>query len=597
MRIGFDTEVYPNYFLATFLFEDGTVETFERFNDRDSDKLLNLYNRIVNHTLITFNGNYYDLVILSMALCGYDNWTLYDASTKIINEGKMPWDMERVYNFKTVDIDHVDIKNILALFQSLKLYGARNGTRRLQELPFDPHEAVDPGQVVHLRDYCLNDCIVTWELYCAIYPVIELRERVGAEYGVDVRSKSDAQIAETVIKSEFQNLTGQVLRKPIDTGALPTHINYDPPDWVAFRDKELIELATDIATHLFALSPAGKPVAPSWLSKKEVWIGGKPYAFGLGGLHAKNKSESYYSTREQIIDLDVTSYYPSIILNCGYEPEHMGEVFTMIYERLVNRRIEAKAAGNKTDADALKIVINGTFGKLGSRYSAIYSPSLMLSVTFSGQLALLMLIEDMNAAGIPVISANTDGITIMCADDKYQEVVKEWERVTAFNMEETFYKQIHYRDVNNYFAFTTDGKIKTKGVFREAGPLTGSAPFDKNPIHPIVWKAVQAYILFGERIENAIKKTDDIREFLSIRTVRGGAEKDGNYLGKAIRWYYSTATDTAIHYVSNGNKVAKTDGAMPMMDLIEGIPDDLDYEWYIEECYKTLDEVGYYGWL
>lgn len=61
-----------------------------------------------------------------------------------------------------------------------------------------------------------------------------------------------------------------------------------------------------------------------------------------------------------------------------------------------------------------KIVLNGTFGKLGSKYSFLYSPNLMIQVTITGQLALLMLIEALEAAGISVVSANTDGIVSRC---------------------------------------------------------------------------------------------------------------------------------------------------------------------------------------
>ena len=55
-------------------------------------------------------------------------------------------------------------------------------------------------------------------------------------------------------------------------------------------------------------------------------------------------------------------------------------------------------------------------------------------------------------------------------------------------------------------------------------------------------------------------------EVKKIDTAQGGAIKDGVLLGKAIRWYHSTATMTAIHYAKNNNKVPKSDGAKPVMN-------------------------------
>jgi len=59
----------------------------------------------------------------------------------------------------------------------------------------------------------------------------------------------------------------------------------------------------------------------------------------------------------------------------------------------------------KKTANTLKTLLNGSFGKLGSRYSIFYAPTEMLQVTITGQLALLMLIEMMELCGIPVVSA------------------------------------------------------------------------------------------------------------------------------------------------------------------------------------------------
>ncbi|KKS65278.1 MAG: hypothetical protein UV34_C0020G0001, partial [Parcubacteria group bacterium GW2011_GWB1_42_6] len=42
----------------------------------------------------------------------------------------------------------------------------------------------------------------------------------------------------------------------------------------------------------------------------------------------------------------------------------------------------------------------------------------MIQVTITGQLALLMLIERLELCGVPVISANTDGLVVECPRDR-----------------------------------------------------------------------------------------------------------------------------------------------------------------------------------
>ncbi len=603
MFVVLDTEVYPNYFLATFRFENGNVTEYEVLDDIQTVGAYSLNEIITSlmtygYTLVTFNGNRYDLPILSYAMNDATNMQLKQLSDSIIRGNLMPWIAEKKYGFQTLDIDHIDIINILPGIASLKLYGARNSTVWLQDLPFDPDSLVNPRMATDLRLYCRNDCLVTYELFLQVWPEIELRMRIGNDYNQDLRSKSDAQIAEAVMKSEYKSRSGQTLIKPIDAGPLPTHVQYQPPAWIKFDDESLNRLVNDLSMQFFELDKAGSPLTPDWLKKKTMEIDGRRYAVGLGGLHAQNKSESYYSTPGiQIIDIDVRSYYPEVILGNSYEPEHMGHHFTDIYRALVNKRIAAKVAGDKITAEGLKITVNGTYGKLGSIYSAVYSPELMLAVTFTGQLALLMLIEKMAQNGIQCVSANTDGVTILTNDVlRYKGIVNAWEQQTGLTMEFTNYKSIHYRDVSNYFALTTEGKIKKIGMFRilARGKEHG---LDKNPDYPIIAHAVIAYVLYGKNIDKTIGECTDIRQFLSVRTVKGGAAKDGEYLGKVVRWYCSTKSNSAIHYVNNGNQVAKSDNAMPMMNLVSDFPDDVDLEWYAYEANQMVDNVGYYGWL
>ena len=81
---------------------------------------------------------------------------------------------------------------------------------------------------------------------------------------------------------------------------------------------------------------------------------------------------------------------------------------------------------------------------------------------------------------------------------------------------------------------------------------------------------------------------------VAVKNVKGGGEKDGVYLGKVVRWYYPINEAGNIAYVISGNKVGKTDGAKPIMDLPAVFPNDVNYDWYIKEAKEMLYDCGYY---
>jgi hypothetical protein len=362
---------------------------------------------------------------------------------------------------------------------------------------------------------------------------------------------------------------------------------------------------------------------PKSREKLSVSIGNSVYKLGMGGLHSNEKKAAHIATEEIIIaDNDVESFYPRIILNQRLFPPHLGEAFLQVYEHIVNTRIHAKAeaakakkAGDKagakrwkTIADSLKITINGSFGKLGNKYSTLYAPQLMLQVTITGQLVLLMLIEMLEDAGIEVISGNTDGIVSKYHKNRHNDVraiIAKWEQRTNFKTEETRYSAVYSRDVNTYIAVKVDGGdeearflderlgCKTKGAFSERGSALNSI-LSKNPETLICIDAVLQFIKNKQPIEKTDKECRDIRRFVSVKNVKGGGEKNGQYLGKVVRWYYPKGEAGHISYVISGNKVGKTDGARPLMDLPAEFPDDVNYDWYINEAVEMLFDCGYY---
>jgi hypothetical protein len=64
-----------------------------------------------------------------------------------------------------------------------------------------------------------------------------------------------------------------------------------------------------------------------------------------------------------------------------------------------------------------------------------------------------------------------------------------------------------------------------------------------------------------------------------------------------VRWYKSSEVDPTINisYISNGNKVPKTDGVRPLMEIPDEFPDDVDHRAYIATATKLLKEIGHAG--
>lgn len=593
----FDSESYPNYFLVAFkCIGTGKAIFFEDTPSQHIDTQLLAY--VLHRFLcVGFNSNNYDLPILQLAMQGARAPELHEISKRIIQEGMRAYDIEREFKMRRLRINHIDLIEVAPIQASLKIYGGRLHCPRMQDLPFSPHTELTYEQSIVVRDYCVNDLDVTALLLNDLKPQIELRASLGEEYQLDLRSKSDAQIAEAVIGSELDKLHSFGWEKQKKTEwNIGAQFFYKVPSFMNFKTPQLRVVLEAVRVAPFTIGPGGQANIPAAITALRIVLGGCLYRMGGGGLHSTEEAVAHVATRERlIIDRDVASYYPAIILNQGLYPSHLGSDFLKVYQTIVNRRLKAKLDKDKVADQGLKITINGTFGKLGNVYSRLYAPDLLMQVTISGQLCLLMLIEAIELAGIPVLSANTDGIVIGCPTNRVDDlttVIQLWEDVTGFVTEETRYAAIYSRDVNNYIAVKEDRTCKVKGIYSDKGSALNSV-LSKNPECQIVSDAVQAFLAHKIPQAKTILECADIRKFVAVRTVKGGAEKNGVYLGKAIRWYYAKDETGTINYVLSGNIVPKSEGAKPLMELPSALPADLNFDWYIEKANETLFDIGY----
>lgn len=615
-RLLFDIEVYPNYCLFAFksivsgkvvYFEIGGDPCEEFYYELNVAKLIWVLH---NFTLINFNGRKYDFPITELAVAGLEPKDMWYATCMLIVYQLQATDVRK--HFKTTKfrmhpeagpdgnllpmVDQIDLIELTALAPGLKVCAGRLHAPRLQDLPFKPGTHLTLDQITILRRYCINDLDNTGILYKNVLPQIELRESQGKKYRLDLRSHSDAQMAEAIISAEVKRITGKkhVHRTKLVAGS---KYKFYAPRFVKFHTPLLNHTLAVIHNATFHVDPiTGAVIMPPELEGKVIQVAEGKYKIGIGGLHSQESCVAHVADDEyEIIDTDADSYYPKLILNAGLTPENLGQDFLRVYHGIVTERLAAKKAKNSVVADCLKIVVNGTFGKLGSMWSIVYAPNLMIQVTITGQLSILMLVERFELAGIQVISVNTDGIVVKCKRtmrDTFNGIVEQWRQETGFTTEETLYSAVYSKDINNYIAVYTKPQkgtlFKTKGAYAETAPK-------KNAINEICVDAVKAFIEHGVPPATTIHASRDIRKFTSMRNVAGGAVhlESKTYLGKLIRWYYATGEQSEIIYAKTGNLVARTKNAKPLMDLPDTFPDDVDHEWYINEAYKILSDIGY----
>jgi hypothetical protein len=584
-----DVECYPNYFLCSFkLHKTNKFIVLEApFNPKFLSWLLH------NYKTVGFNSIKYDMLMLWASYANQDTYRLKDISNAIILQGMRPQELKKEYGFFTYKTDTIDLIEVAPLKGSLKLYGARLHSPRIQDLPIPDTKELTEEEIEIVKQYNFNDLDVTEQLFDFMKERIELREALGIEYNEDLRSKSDAQIAEVILAKELTKLNGsRPKRAEIDT---ETVYRYSCPHYLKFQTPDLQALLQKVKLAKFQVEPSGKMGLPKELNT-DVALGTNNYRLGIGGLHSSEKNVAYMASNAiSIVDRDVASYYPRLITTLNLFPPSCGPNFLIVINKLIETRLDAKKRKIFTRDKGLKIVINGLSGKLSDVWSIFYSPDNTIQMTVTGQLDLLMLIEAYELNGIQVISANTDGIVSLVRKDQedlFLQLTKLWEKTTGFVTEETRYDGYFARDVNAYFAVKTDKTTKKKGPYSEVGSQSGTK-LDTNPVNLICSDAIEGLLANGIPIEQTIKDCKDFTRFVTVRQVKGGAHKSREYLGKVVRYYYSKGEIGTINYCLTGNKVPETDGAKPAMDLPKELPDDIDYNRYIKITNEMLIDIGY----
>lgn len=640
-HIIFDTEIIgkkkPVFLVRTLNYETRERCEFWYHRKGDMTKLAKML-KTPHYTWVGFNSENFDRPLIALAMDpAYDVHGIKQLATIIVEDRMRSWQTYKEFGIEFIEYDHIDLFEVApGVMISLKTYAGRLGYKTMVDLPYHHDDDLTAAQQRVLSSYCDNDLGVTEALFVSQRTELALRAEMSKEYGIDLRSKSDAQVAEAV------------LRKRVGIGPgdkqVPHSVFYSTPDFIKTDSKPINDLIDQLDNHAFKmLHTTGSCIAPQFLDTP-LTIGSGSYQCGIGGLHSTHDVNLYLEASDKLVisDFDVASYYPSIMLKAGFSPRlggNKGDKFLEEYRHIYESRLAAKRAGNKQVANTLKIVLNGTFGKLGSVFCSFYSPDLMLAVTLTGQLNLLCVIHELEKIkGVHVRSANTDGLLVTyppAAKPKVLKVFAQSSKRTGFEYEETLYTKYAAKDVNNFLALKADGGVKAKGLYASNDPKLNPLYLMKNPTMEVCTLMAVDYLRDGTKPEVSIKKYKDITDFVAIRNVKGGGIQFDGYklvddwvevakgewrrpswpgmkasvrrvsrpkavevgvggtpFGRVARWYMTTEKLPPLTYLSSGNMVPKTEGARVCMTLPDKLPKDLDYAWYIKETYEILRDLG-----
>lgn len=609
----FDIEIGLNYFLICFKsVNKGTKKSFLICEwKNDSQELYDFIEmlRENDYWFVGFNNLEFDSQLLETFLdCHWDFpmdivHSLYNQAQELITEKTdfNKWDfIIPEWKLRTNQLDvykqaHFDN---MAKRSSLKSLQINLEWHNILDSPYKHYEQLTFDQIKEIEDYCWNDVESTEAFYKTRIENIQLRNDLGKKYRINLLNKPDASVGTEILKVEYCNLSGrkfEEFKKERDTDI---DFTFDKiiSDKVKFDSPELQKVLEDI-----------KRYSPDTLKDYKFVFRGAKYTVALGGLHTDNKNQIWEEDDKYcLVDFDFGSYYPNIIISLGLYPPHLGQEFTQLVKDITDRRLKAKADGDKKTAEQLKISANSIYGKLGDKQSWLQSMRTLYTVTMNGQMFLLMLVEQLK--DFHVFMANTDGITVKVKRDKLDEfysICNKFSEYLNIPVEYAHYKKCIFTSVNDYLIQKVDGELKKKGDW--------ITKFDwhQNNSYRIIPIALEKFFIEGIPVEDTIKHHDKILDFCAKK------KSVGDW------WYESRAVvngEVVITKLQKNNRyyISNTGGVLYKMhkdgreQFVEAHPlqgrawystvlnkldnkpiqdRDIHYEYYIRECQKKIHSL------
>lgn len=581
--ITYDCEVFAHDWLVTF--KDKETGLYTRvWNDNDA-----LCECISDDCIyIGFNSKHYDQFIIKAIVAGFTPEEVKQVNDYII-QGGQGWEcplLEDVY----LRFNNVDIRDDMQVGLSLKAIEGHLGLP-IQEstVSFDIDRPLTEAERRETEFYCDHD-VDTTEM------IVDLRK----DY---LKNKIDLGKLAGISEVKAMSMTNAKLTAAV-LKATPKKYD-DERDYVYPNNLRREFIPQEVFDFFDRMKDKSIPDDELFKGKLEMTLDECPVTLGFGGIHGAIPNLIWEENGSRIIrNYDVGSYYPHLMTINGYTSRSIPS--PKVYEDVLEKRMEAKASGDKAKANPLKLVCNTTYGCLLNKYNPLYDPLMARSVCISGQLYLLELAKHLHREinGLRIIQLNTDGIMVEFDEFNYDKVLEtcaEWQKRTGFELEEDSIAKIAQKDVNNYVEVQDNGKAKAKGGYLVRG-IAPAGAFNINNNASIVATALKEYFVNGTPVEDTINACDDIFQFQIIAKA-GAKYKEAYHLVDEVQMPIQKVNRVYATADPRYGKLYKVKAENDSTAKIEMLPDhciidnnneltikDINKSFYIEMAKKRLND-------
>lgn len=536
----FDCEVFAHDWL--FVFKELATGDYTVIHN-DNDAVLAFMER--DPFLGGFNNKHYDNHILKAVMCGADPEQIKEISDLIIVDEINGWNIPLLREYR-VYVDSFDLMDDCQMGLSLKAIEAHLGIPIEEtKVDFNLNRPLTEAEIADTTIYCKYDVDATEILFYLREGYLKNKATLGGVRGLSVRKAlymTNAKLTSVYLKAQQPDQPWTDERDYRYPDKLLRQ--YIPQEVFDFFDQLHNPAIPDF--QLFGgRDEHGNKVKGA---KLEIFVGECPCTIAFGGIHGAIPQYSETATETRTIrNQDVASYYPHLMTLMGYCSRNIPS--PQVFADTLEERVKAKRSGQKEIANALKLVLNTTYGAMlngndETAFNDLYDPLMGRSVCISGQLFLLELSEHLIAEcpTLKVIQLNTDGIMVSFENEDeatYLAIAQEWQERTGFELEEDFIQKIVQKDVNNYVEIPANGgEPKVKGGQLVRGAITNSnfdfvamgfhkwnnlngGAFNINNNAVIVAEAIKQYFINGTPPEKTVSASTDILDFQLIAKAGG----------------------------------------------------------------------------
>ena len=573
----YDIEIFPNCFsLVIKNTETKEFQFFELSNRKNN--LVDLVPLFLDKRYIFcgYNNIHYDNPIVNFIIEYKETlkkstrldieYNLFQLSQTIIKGDLEKWKKWKyANNFETLDLLTMLFSQKLRV--GLKEMQVTMKYSNVQEYDGNFEASIPEEDIPKMIQYNINDVNSTEELLYRCENDIKLRLNIEEEYGIKALNKDGVNLGMEILKTKYLEKTHKTwndikdLRSPCDKIALNEIIL----PFIKFDNPILKDLLNEMKQQV--VSPDRKGY------NKHFLMDNLEYSVGVGGIHSVNKPSIFIAKEDEIIsDVDVASLYPSLIIEYGFYPPHLGKEFLEVYKGIKDERIEAKHNGNKLKNLTLKLSINGLSGNLQSEFSWCYSPKTVMRIRINGQLLLLMLAEKLISIGCQIIQANTDGLFVLRKkkdEQKFKDVCKWWENLTKLELEEDRFERFYQFAINDYLGVLEGYKdSKNPKLLKKKGLFIDSVTLGKGMQPMIIPKAINANLADNIPVEETIRNCKDINEFITYQKV------DKKFAVQYMNKFINTDVLVLIEKFENGIISGHTENYIPVK--ANGVESDIN---------------------